>query len=143
MQLPCRNPAATPPRSCHSPKAGRSPTCRLRTADANSHIPHRSHAALCRGLETSLSERHIRGMAGERHRNGMACVNQTLPHCVNQMGKTQSKALAQRHGRGTAGEQHGNGRGTAWERQGNGMGTAWERHGMCESAFIYPDRPCV
>jgi hypothetical protein len=28
----------------------------------------------------------------------MACVNQTLPHCVNQMGKTQSKALAERHG---------------------------------------------
>jgi hypothetical protein len=45
--------------------------------------------------------------------NGMACVNQIRPHCVNQMGKTQTKALAERHGRGTA----------------------WERHGMCESAF--------
>jgi hypothetical protein len=56
--------------------------------------------------------------------NGMACVNQTRPHCVNQMGKTQSNDLVERHGRGTAGEQ-----------QGNGMGTAWERHGMCESAF--------
>jgi hypothetical protein len=42
------------------------------------------------------------------------CVNQTRPHCVNQMGKTQSKPLAERHGRGTAGERHGNGRGTAW-----------------------------
>ena len=30
----------------------------------------------------------------------MASVNQTLPHCVNQMGKTHSKSLAARHGRG-------------------------------------------
>jgi hypothetical protein len=37
----------------------------------------------------------------------MACVNQTRPHYVNQMGKTQSKALAERHGKGTAGERHG------------------------------------
>jgi hypothetical protein len=41
-------------------------------------------------------------------------VNQTRPHCVNQMGKTHSKPLAARHGRGTA----------------------WARHAMCESAFI-------
>jgi hypothetical protein len=39
----------------------------------------------------------------------MACVNQTRPHCVNQMGKTRSKAIVNRHGRGTAWEQHGNG----------------------------------
>jgi hypothetical protein len=58
----------------------------------------------CHGLETSLTERHI---------SGMACVNQTRPHCVNQMGKTQSNDLAERHGRGTA----------------------WERHGMSESAL--------
>jgi hypothetical protein len=43
------------------------------------------------------------------HVHGMACVNQTRPRCVNQMGKTQSKYLAARHGRRTA----------------------WERHGMC------------
>jgi hypothetical protein len=42
---------------------------------------------------------------------GMASVNQTLPHCVNQMGKTHSKPVAARHGRGTA----------------------WARHGKCES----------
>jgi hypothetical protein len=54
----------------------------------------------------------------------MACVNQTRPHYVNKMGKTQSNDLAERHGRGTAGEQ-----------QRNGMGTARERHGMCESAL--------
>jgi hypothetical protein len=43
----------------------------------------------------------------------MASVNQTRPHCVNQMGKTHSKPLAARHGRGTA----------------------WARHAMCESAL--------
>jgi len=44
-------------------------------------------------------------------------VNQTRPHCVNQMGntwETHTKLLAARHGRGTA----------------------WTRHAMCESTFI-------
>jgi hypothetical protein len=36
----------------------------------------------------------------------MASVNQTRPHCVNQVGKTHSKPLAARHGRGTARAQH-------------------------------------
>ena len=44
---------------------------------------------------------------------GMASVNQTRSHCVNQMGKTHSKPLAEWHGRGTA----------------------WARHAMCESVF--------
>jgi len=52
-------------------------------------------------------------MAGARHGRGMASVNQTRPHCVNQMGKTHTNLLAARHGRGTA----------------------WVRHAMCESAF--------
>ena len=52
-------------------------------------------------------------MAWARHGHGMASVNQTRPHCVNQMGKTHSKPLAARHGRGTA----------------------WARHAMCESAL--------
>jgi len=38
----------------------------------------------------------------------MASVNQTRPHCVNQMVKTHSKPLAARHGRGTAWARHGN-----------------------------------
>jgi hypothetical protein len=46
---------------------------------------------------------------------GIASVNQTRSHCVNQMGKTHSKPLAARHGRGTA----------------------WARHAMCESAFTH------
>jgi hypothetical protein len=32
--------------------------------------------------------------------NGMVCVNQTWPHTVNQMGKTQSKPFEERHGHG-------------------------------------------
>jgi len=57
---------------------------------------------LCRGLEKN-------GMVGD----GMARVNQTRPHCVNQMGKIHSKPLEERHG----------------------SGTAWTRHVMCESAL--------
>jgi hypothetical protein len=30
--------------------------------------------------------------------DGMACMNQTWPHCVNHLGKTQSKPLAEQHG---------------------------------------------
>jgi hypothetical protein len=81
-------------------------------------MPCHAYASLCRGLEKSLSERHGRGMARARHGRDMACVNQTRPHCVNQMGKTQSKPLS---------------RGMAGERYARGM--AGERHGMCELAF--------
>ena len=45
-------------------------------------------AVLCCGLEKN-------GMVGAWH--GMASVNQTRLHCVNQMGKTNSKPLAARH----------------------------------------------
>ena len=51
-----------------------------------------STAVLCCGLEKN-------GMVGAWHGLGMASVNQTRPHCVNQIGKTQSKPLAARHGR--------------------------------------------
>ena len=47
-------------------------------------------------------------MVGARHGHGMASVNQTRPHCVNQMGNAHSKPLAERYGRGTAWAQHGN-----------------------------------
>ena len=73
---------------------------------SDSHLPCHAHAMLRprRGLEKN-------GMVGAWH--GMASVNQTRPHCVNQVGKTHSKPLATRHGRGTA----------------------WERHAVCESAL--------
>jgi hypothetical protein len=78
-----------------------------------------AHAMLCHGLEKSLSEQHGRGVAGVQcgrgmtrvqHGHGMACVNQTQPHCVNQMGETRLNPF-----------WHG----MAGERQGRGMGTAW------------------
>ena len=55
---------------------------------------------LCFGFEKN-------GMVGAWHGHGMASVNQTRPHCVNQMGKIHSKPLAARHGRGTAWARHG------------------------------------
>jgi hypothetical protein len=88
----------TPRGSQKKPNAGRSPTCRLWTADANSHMTCHAHAALCRGLEKSLSE---------WHGCGMSCVNQTWPHCVNHTEKTQSKPLAELHSRGMTWERHG------------------------------------
>jgi hypothetical protein len=48
-------------------------------------------------------ERHNLKLSGTAWQgNGMACVNQTRRHCVNEMGKTQSKPLAEWHGMGTA-----------------------------------------
>ena len=61
---------------------------------------------LCCGLEKN-------GIVGAWHWYGMASVNQTRSHCVNQMGKTLSKPL------------------TAW----HGRGTAWARRGLRESAL--------
>jgi hypothetical protein len=57
---------------------------------------------LSRGLEKN-------GMVRAWHGRGMASVNQTRPHCVNQMGKTPSKPLAAWHGMGTAWARHGHG----------------------------------
>jgi len=73
----------TPSGSRKKPNAGGYPTGRLSTA------------VLCRGLENN-------GMVRAWHGRDMASVNQTRPHCVNQMGKTHSKPLAARHGRGMA-----------------------------------------
>ena len=94
-------------------------------AVSDSHLPCRAHAVLlkataqhgrlstavlCCGLEKN-------GKIRAWHGRGMASVNQTRPHCVNQMGKTHSKPLAPRHGRGMA----------------------WVRHVMCESAIKLQD----
>ena len=62
----------------------------------------RETAVLCRGFEKN-------GTVSAWHGRGMASVNQTRQHCVNQMGKKHSKPLAARH----AGEQHARGIGTA------------------------------
>jgi len=54
---------------------------------------------------TAISQRPCCAVALRRtawRGHGMASVNQTRPHCVNQMGKTHYKPLATWHGRGTA-----------------------------------------
>jgi hypothetical protein len=91
------------------PNAGRSPTCRLWTADANSHIPCRSHAAHMPRCAVALRRLFPNGMVVAWHGRGMACMNQTRPYCVNQMGRTQSKPLVEWHGHGMAVERHGHG----------------------------------
>jgi hypothetical protein len=45
----------------------------------------------------ALGSRFQKGIFVTWQGKGMVCVNQTQRHCVNQMGKTQSKALAERH----------------------------------------------
>ena len=67
----------------------------------------RETAVLCCGLEKN-------GMVGAWHGHGTASVNQTRPHCVNQMGKTHSKPLAARPARGRAWKRHGNGMLCVW-----------------------------
>ena len=80
----------TPRGSREKPNAGRQLTGRLWTA------------VLCCGLEKN-------GMVRAWHGRGMASVNQTRPHCVNQMGKTRSRPLAARRGSGKAWSQLGHG----------------------------------
>jgi len=53
-----------------------------------------------RAVPSPRERQHGQSMAWVRHGHGMASVNQTRPHCVNQMGKTHSKPSAARHGRG-------------------------------------------
>jgi hypothetical protein len=71
--------------------AGRSSTCRLWTADANSHIPYNYPPVK---LRCRFQNDIFMACQG----NDMACVNLTWPHCVNQVGKTKSKLLAEWHG---------------------------------------------
>jgi hypothetical protein len=99
----------SPRSSRKKPNADKCPICRLWTADANSTC-HAMPMPLC---AVAFGSRFQNGMAVAWHGRSMGYVNQTGPHFVNRMGKTQSKHLAARHDRGTA----------------------WARHGMCELAF--------
>ena len=70
-------------------------------------MPRSDHAFLLKATaRPSLDGRAValRRTAWSEH--GMESVNQTRPHCVNQMGKTHSKPLAARHGRGAAWARH-------------------------------------
>jgi hypothetical protein len=71
--------------SSKKPKAGNSPTCRLMLSP-------------CPDPAMALRSGFQKGIFVAWQGNCMVCVNQTRPHCVNQMGKTESKALAERHG---------------------------------------------
>ena len=66
---------------------------------ATAQLGRRETAELCRGLEKN-------SMVRAWHGHDMTNVNQTRPHCVNQMAKAHSKPLAARHGRGTACARH-------------------------------------
>jgi hypothetical protein len=89
----------TPRSSRKKPNAGRSPTCRL----WRPRLIHTCHAMPMPRCAVVLRNRFQNGMVVAWHRRGMACVNQTRSHCVNQVGKTQSKPLAvwAQHGSGT------------------------------------------
>jgi len=54
------------------------------------------------GGPQALSRRTCCDRGIEKNGMGMASVNQTWLHCVNQMGKTQSKPLVAQHGKGRA-----------------------------------------
>ena len=90
----------------HTCLAGPMPCSDYAVLKATAQQGRRETAVLCHGLEKN-------GMVRAWHGLGMASVNQTRTHCVNQMGKTHSKLLVSRHGRGTA----------------------WARYAMCESTF--------
>ena len=83
-------------------------------AASDSHLQCHAHATLRPRPQhsTAIERRPCSAVAlrrTARSEHGMTSVNQTRPHCVNQMGKTHSKPLAARHGRGTAWARHGNG----------------------------------
>jgi len=67
-------------------------------------MPCSNHAILLKATaqhdRLSTAVLALRRTAWSEH--GIANVNQTRPHCVNQMGKTHCKPSAARHGRGTA-----------------------------------------
>jgi hypothetical protein len=77
----------TPRGSRKKPNTGRSPTCRLWTADANSHMPRQTHAAPKPRCAVALRSRFQNGMIVAWLECDMECVNQTRQHCVNQTGR--------------------------------------------------------
>jgi hypothetical protein len=86
----------SPRGSRRKPKAGRSPTCRLWTVNVNPHMPRYTQPALMPCCAVALRTRFQNGMVVAWYGCGVGCVNQKRPHCVNQMGMTQSKLLAAR-----------------------------------------------
>jgi hypothetical protein len=61
---------------------------------------HIYHAMSLLHYAVTLKIRFQSDLVGEWQGHGMACVNQTLSHCVNEMGTTGPKSLATRQGYG-------------------------------------------
>jgi hypothetical protein len=126
MPQPCRSESDFS-RPCHRAAWAWHGMCELQSAIQRRHVgdmPAFGFFQLPRGVSRSLLQNHTNplicrtsssdisgyradfqeghGTVGEWQGRGMACVNQTLPHCVNQIGKTRSKHLSARHGRRTA-----------------------------------------
>ena len=97
-------------------QAGGVDMCLHRVDKTGLGLIHTYYAVPLPCCAVALRSRYQNGTVGAPQGRGVVCVNQTRLHCVNQMGKTQSKPLATRHGRGTA----------------------WARHVMCELAFRDP-----
>jgi hypothetical protein len=106
--IPCRSPAATLPFSESALFHTGHSIWDLYASDNNFlelEVASRKHAvnmpSPCRrDPAMALRGRFQKGIFVARQGSGMACVNQTRPHYVNQMGNTQSKALVERHGNG-------------------------------------------
>jgi hypothetical protein len=81
---------------------GRTRVGRPHSVSGRLMLIHTCHAMCMPRCAVALGSHFQNGMVVAWHGRGMACLNQTRPHCVNQIGKTQSKPLAARHGRGTA-----------------------------------------
>jgi hypothetical protein len=82
--------------------AGRSRTLASRPYAVSERplLIHTYHAIPTPRCAVALRSRFQNGLVVAWHVRGMACVNQTRPRCVNQMGKTKPKPLAARHGNG-------------------------------------------
>jgi hypothetical protein len=73
--------------------AGRSrtPASHPHAVSGRPMLIHTCHAVPMPRCDVALRSRFQHGTVVARHGRGMACVNQIRPHCVNQMGNTQSK----------------------------------------------------
>jgi hypothetical protein len=103
--IPCRSLAVPLPWPCHylpfSDSAERGQVAHIPSLDGRCKFTH-TMPVPCRDCAVALSGRFQNDIFVAWQGNGMTCVNQTRPQCVNQMGNTQSKPLPERHGKGTA-----------------------------------------
>jgi hypothetical protein len=92
--MPCRYPATALP---FSDSAERGQVAHMPSLDGRCQFTH-TMPFTCRDPAVASRGRFQKGIFVAWQGKGKASVNQTRPHCVNQMGKTQYKPLAERHG---------------------------------------------